>query len=362
MRQGAYAELQAEAVVLEPFVLHEDLVDDLLRRAHEIGAIGRGAGVELGAGGRGPATLLADAVHGFAVGRIGEVARILAVGRDEAMRADADRQGLGVATDLGGRLAVEIDERRELARLAANNGNHQGQAIIGSAGHRVGRATDGDPERDGLLYRHGIEGNARDGLGVLAAGPGDGATFAQLEQQFELFLEQGVVVVEIKSEEREALDEGPATSHDLGAAIAEIVQRRELLVDADRIFRAQHGDGGGETDRLGARGGGGQDGDRRRGGIVGAVMFAQAVEGQAELVGQLDLLKQIAQAFGRALQGTAVQRIGSVFSERIKSEFHGDPLVGSHMDAGDGGIKNAQWCNCAFRGQLPGQTLVAEGV
>ncbi|MNY71773.1 hypothetical protein D3C86_2101950 [compost metagenome] len=53
------------------------------------------------------------------------------------------------------------------------------------------------------------------------------------------------------------------------------------------------------------------------------MVFAEAVEGETELVGQFDLFDQVAQALRRRLQMAAVERVGRVFSEGIKSEFHG---------------------------------------
>src|SRR5690554_3318922 len=85
MRQRADAQLQAKAVMFEPLVLHQDLVDDLLGRAHEIGALRRRAGIELGASGWRPAAFLADTAHSFAMGGKGDVTCILAIGRDEAV-------------------------------------------------------------------------------------------------------------------------------------------------------------------------------------------------------------------------------------------------------------------------------------
>src|SRR5688500_3877802 len=60
VRQRADGKLQAEAVVAEPFVLQEDLVDHLLRGADEVGAVQGGAGVELLARLRRPPALFAD--------------------------------------------------------------------------------------------------------------------------------------------------------------------------------------------------------------------------------------------------------------------------------------------------------------
>src|SRR5690606_307217 len=83
----------------------------LLRRADEVGACGAGAGLELGAGGGRPAALLADAAHGFVVGRESHVEGFLRGLGDEAVRRDADGELARVMADLVGRAAVELGER-----------------------------------------------------------------------------------------------------------------------------------------------------------------------------------------------------------------------------------------------------------
>ena len=94
-----------------------------------------------------------------------------------------------------------------------------------------------------------------------------------------------------------------AAGHDLGAAVRDQVEGGELLPDADRVFGAEHGDGGGEPDVFGARGGGGEDGDRGRGDEIGAVVLAEAVEIEPDLIGELDLLEQVAAGARRAIAG-----------------------------------------------------------
>ena len=58
-------------------------------------------------------------------------------------------------------------------------------------------------------------------------------------------------------------------------------------------------DGAGEADALGARGGGGEHDGGRRDGEVGAVVLADAEDVEADLVGELDLLDQVAEALLR---------------------------------------------------------------
>ena len=121
------------------------------------------------------------------------------------------------------------------------------------------------------------------------------------QQQVELLGEQLVVVVEVVAEERERLDERAAAGHDLGPAARQQVERGEVLEDAHRVVRAEHGDRAGQPDPLGARGRRGQD-DRRRGDReVGPMVLADAEDVQPDLVGQLDLLDQVAQPLLRAM-------------------------------------------------------------
>jgi hypothetical protein len=57
-------------------------------------------------------------------------------------------------------------------------------------------------------------------------------------------------------------------------------------------------------------------------------MLAQAVEIEAELVGEFDLFKQVSEALGRRLQAAPVQRVRSVLSEGIEADLHSNgPVV-----------------------------------
>jgi hypothetical protein len=149
------------------------------------------------------------------------------------------------------------------------------------------------------LDRLGVNLKTGNWLGVRRAGPVDLAALSQRQQQFELFLEQGVVVGEIVAEEREALDEGAAPRHDLGPTMRQQVEGGELLVDADRIVRTQHGDRRRQANRFGFHRRGGEDGDRRRCGEIRTVVFAETVEIKAELVGERDFFEHVGNALGR---------------------------------------------------------------
>src|SRR5690606_21339957 len=80
---------------------------------------------------------------------------------------------------------------------------------------------------------------------------------------------------------------------------------------------------GGEANGAGARRGSRENGHGGGGDVIGTMVFAEPVEIEAQLVSQFNLFEQVAQAFCRRLQVAAVQRVRGIFSERIKSEFHG---------------------------------------
>ena len=212
------------------------------------------------------------------------------------------------------RLAVEVDERHEALGLAADDGEDQGQAQRARAHDRLRRAADGHPHRQLLLRRARPHARVVERRAV-AARPRDVDVVAQLQQQVELLGVELVVVLEVVAEEREGLDERAAAGHDLRAAAREQVDLGEVLEDADRVVGAQHGDRAREADPLGGDGRGGQR-DRRRGDEeVLAMVLADGEHVEAELVGQPDLLHEVAHAL---LGADARAEIG----EGGDSEFH----------------------------------------
>jgi hypothetical protein len=57
-------------------------------------------------------------------------------------------------------------------------------------------------------------------------------------------------------------------------------------------------------------------------------MLAKAEDVEADLIGQFDLLKQIADALDRTDPG-ARRRVGHIVAEGVDAEFHFDPLQGA---------------------------------
>jgi hypothetical protein len=93
-----------------------------------------------------------------------------------------------------------------------------------------------------------------DERGVVGTRPRDALLRADGQQQVELLGEQGVVVGQVVAEQREGLGERPSARHDLGTAARQQVQRGELLEHADGIVGAEHADGTGQPDLVGALG------------------------------------------------------------------------------------------------------------
>ena len=127
------------------------------------------------------------------------------------------------------------------------------------------------------------------------AGPGDGGGADKLGEEIKAFLEQLFVVVQVMPEERVTFGKGPAPEDRLGPAVRQGVQGGKALEDADGVIGGQDRDGGAKLDPLGPPGDGGQHDLGCRDGEIGAVMFAQADEINADFVGEGGLVQHLAQ-------------------------------------------------------------------
>ena len=141
----------------------------------------------------------------------------------------------------------------------------------------------------------------------------------QCREQIQLLLEQHFVITERKTEQRKGLGEGATAEDHFGTAVRQRIDGREALEHANRIVGRQYGDGGAETDPLRARGDGRQHDFGRGHREIGAMMFADADEVDAELVGKNRFLDQVAQHLG-VRQRRTIGAGGNV-PERIETEF-----------------------------------------
>ncbi|GGU21830.1 hypothetical protein GCM10010244_55520 [Streptomyces coeruleorubidus] len=148
------------------------------------------------------------------------------------------------------------------------------------------------------------------------------AVGADGEQEIELLGEDVVVVGGGDPEEGEGFEEGAASGDDLGASVAEVVQGGEVLVQANRVEGGQNGYGAGEADAGGGLG----DGCERDGGVghgeVGAVVFAEAEDVQARLVGGDGVGDDLAGAPGGVV-GVAGGGVGLHVGQGQDADFHG---------------------------------------
>src|SRR2546430_1966272 len=120
-----------------------------------------------------------DVAHG--PGKAGKVTLrgLLARLRPVAGRMQAHLQAMrGVSGSLS-RLAVEIDQRPEAARLAADDGDHQGKSEGTGTGERLGRPPDAHPDRQRVLHRPRVDPLSGQG-GPESAGPVDRPDIADL--------------------------------------------------------------------------------------------------------------------------------------------------------------------------------------
>src|SRR5690606_39783533 len=68
-----------------------------------------------------------------------------------------------------------------------------------------------------------------------------------LEQQFQFFLEQGIVIIQVISKKRIGLHGGTPAHHQFGPALGYQVQGGIALEDPHRIGCAEHGDRGAQS-------------------------------------------------------------------------------------------------------------------
>src|SRR5918994_1852055 len=314
VRQRTDADLRHKALVAEELVLEEYLLYDLLRAADHERSVGRATHLELPAAHRRPPTLAADPVHHRGVSRVVLVARLPGGLGHVGVRVDADRQPRRVVAGPVCGLAVEPGGGGEVLGLTADDRDRQREAEQRGTNDRLRSSPDGDPDRQRILERAWVDPGVLERRAVLAR-PRDALGIAHFQQQLEFLGEQLVVVAQVVTEQRERLDERAAAGHDLRAAVRDEIERGEVLEDAYGIVRAQNRDSARQANVPRAGRGRCQRHGRRRDGVVGAVVLADAEDVEAELIRQLDLLEEVVQPSCRV-------DLGADVGEGVEAQFH----------------------------------------
>ena len=218
---------------------------------------------------------------------------------DEPDAVQADLELVWRMAGAAAGLAVEVDQRAEARRLAADDRDHERQPEGSGADEGLGCSADADPDRERVLQRSGEDALAGERWAV-PSGPRDLRLFADAQQEVELLGEQRVVVGEIEPEQRKGLGERAAADDEVDPALGDQIEGRELLEEPYGIACAEDGHGAVETDR-GRPGCGCREEDRGRGvHEIVAVVLADAVGVEADLVGALDLFEQVLHALDGA--------------------------------------------------------------
>ena len=269
---------------------------------------------------RGPAALAPDLVHHGLLRREEQVRRRLAVLADESVHVERNPRLVAVARLLG-RAAVEVGQAAELPRPPPDHRKRQRQAKRTGPHRALRGAAHGDPHRQVAGYGARIDAQPADTRRVGGARPVQPLGLVDGQEHAQLFLEELVVIVQLIAKERKTLDKTAAAHHQLGPAARQVVEGRKLLVDADRVVRAQHRHGRAELDILRGPRGSGQGRGGRRDRVIGPVMFAQPEDIQPDLVGQLDLFHEVVEPLLPA-DMLARHRVLADIAKGVQSDFH----------------------------------------
>jgi hypothetical protein len=141
-----------------------------------------------------------------------------------------------------------------------------------------------------------------------------------VEQEIQVLFKQRVVVFQVQPEQRERVDERAATDDHFGTTPRDQIERRELLKESDGVDRTEDRDGAREPNAAGPSGRGRQNDRRGRIQVFLAMVFTDAEDVEACLVGVFDLLQQLAQTVSRDRGETAVGVSGR---ETVDADLHG---------------------------------------
>ena len=151
--------------------------------------------------------------------------------------------------------------------------------------------------------------------------PVDAGVITDMQKQAKFLVEEGVVVLQIQTEERISLREGTTTHNDLGSPPGDQVEGCEFLEDPYRISSTQDGDRTGQSDCLRSGCGRSQQNDGSRIEKFLPVMFPDPEDIKANPIGRLHLLEKIAKANNGINLGPS-DRIRRRSNKTIDADLH----------------------------------------
>ena len=194
---------------------------------------------------------------------------------------------------------VQVDERREPLRMAADDPIADGQTERAGSRRRLRVATGRNPDVK-FARVFGVGGRPRQDMGVIQrraelAAPGDELLLIELQEECQFFDVERVAVAEIRAEQWEGFGERAATGNELCATVTQEVNRCELLENTNRVLGAEHCHCTSELDVLGDGCGGSKHDSGGRDRVVGAVVFPESEVMHSRLVGESDPLDRVGQ-------------------------------------------------------------------
>src|SRR5208282_1436454 len=130
-----------------------------------------------------------DVCKGFGITREKIFNRLLRCFGDVTQGVNADLELVGRMPCAPAKFPIDVNERTEPPRLAADDGDHQRQSEHSGAGERLRCPADSEPDWQRILHRSRI--NALPGEWCpMFAGPVNEFVFTDVEQQVELFCKQ----------------------------------------------------------------------------------------------------------------------------------------------------------------------------
>ena len=220
---------------------------------------------------------------------------------------------------LGTGAVVKVNVGRKAGSIAADDRQHQLQVVPDNAHHAFRAAADADPDRhrlaqfrENLLIFQGTAGLSR---------PCDARVAGEFGEDIKALLEKLFVVVQIMAKEGIAFGKRPAPEDGFGPAVRQGVQGRKPLEYPHGIIGGKDGDGGAKLDPAGAPGDGGKHDLGCGDGKVGAVVFAQANEINADFVGEGGLVQHLTQGDVHGLR-RAVRAVADI-AEGIEAKGNG---------------------------------------